>query len=367
MRIAEAFKKLIEKIKAALLSNDQRRRVLFYALNITLSLTSLIMTVVNLATGEYILMTATLIFAVESLINVLLLYFSRLREKIVYYVFAIESAALLIFFVISGIPNGFSALWFCLIPNFALLIFGVGSGSVLSLVSLGIMVFLFWVPAGRSLLMYSYTEEFMLRFPLLYSSIYLISLLIELVRRETQKQFESVKREYRYLYRHDALTGLYNRYGIEEYLESAFEKKTGGRAAIIIVDIDDFKSINDMYGHEFGDEVLKTVAAIPLRVMCRHCHCCRWGGEEFLMIMRCDHDAAAVAEEIRREVEQTPVSYNGEEVRITVSVGVCNMHDLSRVKIHDAIDHADRAMYRSKLNGKNMVTVFGQPLPESAE
>lgn len=353
----ELYQEMLKKIKTAVVSDPLRRRLLFFFLNGALSLTSTIMTVINFFTGEYLLLLATLLFAIVCLCNLLVLYFSRMPEKIIYYVFGLEAMILLAFFFISGIPDGFSALWICLIPSFALLIFGIRGGSLFSLLALVMMIFLFWIPAGRSLLHYAYTETFMLRFPFLYSSIYLISLIIEYVRRETQNQLDQAKRQYRYLYRHDALTGLYNRYGIHEFMVDTFSGKKDQRVAVILLDIDDFKAINDHYGHECGDEVLKMVAAVPLRTMCEHCRCCRWGGEEFLLIMQCEHDAAAVAEKIRWEIDRTPVKYKEQQIHVTVSVGVCVTDVLADMTVHDLIDRADQALYHSKNSGKNQVTV----------
>jgi len=357
MKIKKLHTKLFGNIKTAVVSDNLRRRLLFYFLNAALSLTSFIMTIINLFTKEYILMFATFLFAVLCLLNILLLYFSKIKEKTIYYIFAFEAMMLLAFFFISGIPDGFSALWICLIPSFALLIFGVKSGSVFSLLALLMMIFLFWIPSGRALLMYHYTSTFMLRFPFLYSSIYLISLLIELVRRETQRQLEKAKQEYQHLYRHDALTGLYNRYGIKEYLANIFNGNIKQHISVILFDIDNFKNINDVYGHECGDIVLKTISNIPLRLMCKHCHFCRWGGEEFLLIMQCEHDASVIAEKIRKEVENTPIDYNGTVIHVTISIGVCIIEDISGMTVHDVIEQADKAMYQSKNNGKNRVTV----------
>ncbi len=317
------------------------------------------MSVVNIFTAEYTLMVVTFIFSFLCLINVILLHVLKINEVIVYTAFGVESLALLAFFFISGIPNGFSALWICLIPSFALLIFGVKLGSGYSMLALLMTLFFFWIPAGKSLLMYSYTNEFMLRFPFLYCSVFVISLIIECVRKETQNQLEYVKQNYSFLYRHDALTGLYNRHGIKEYIEKAFNDKSGNNhAAIIIFDIDDFKGINDKYGHEFGDKVLKTVAEISLRIMCKHCHCCRWGGEEFLLIMQCEHNPFNTAEKIRKEVEKTEILNGEEKIHVTISVGVCVEENLQSTNIHDIIDKADKALYISKEKGKNCVTNY---------
>ena len=356
MAVTRAYEKMMQNIKEAIVSDNLRRRVLFYFLNITLSLTSLVMSIINYFTAEYVLLAATLIFSVVCLGNVFLLHGAHMRESVIFSMFGAESLLLLLFFFISGIPNGFSALWICLIPSFAMLIFRVKRGSAFCCLAFVMMIFLFWTPVGRSLLLYAYTDEFMLRFPFLYLSVFLISLLIELVRRETQTQLETAKQEYRYLYRHDALTGLYNRYGIKEYMDKAFSGQSHHHVSVILFDIDNFKAVNDVYGHECGDEVLKTVASVPLAIMCDHCHCCRWGGEEFLLIMQCEHNATEVAEQIRQKVEQTPIRCAEEEIHVTISAGVCTASDLSHITIHDVIEHADRALYASKTSGKNQVT-----------
>ena len=352
-------KKVSEWIKISVTSDKSRQRMIFCFLNAALSLSSLAMSVVNLFTSENILFIFTISFFALCLLNILALHLFKMNEKLVYYVFCAESLSLMLAFLISGIPSGFSALWICLVPSFALLTFVIKKGTVFSAVTLGVIVFFFWIPFGRSLLMYSYTEVFMLRFPLLYCSVYVTSLLIEMVRKETQLQLEQAKEKYNFLYCHDQLTGLYNRYGIEEYLKKAFStpacEKSG--ASVIIVDVDDFKNVNDAYGHECGDEILKSIAEILKETVCDHCYCCRWGGEEFLIVMRCDHDTGEIAESIRRKVEQNRVSYNEKEVGVTVSAGACVALDPLDVNMHEIIDKADRALYLSKSKGKNTVTV----------
>lgn len=357
MKLFESYKNIGNKIREAVISDKPRTRVLFYAISITLAFTSFVMTVINYFTKEYILLLATLIFSLLCLLNIVLMYCTRIFEKIVYSAFAVETAVLLLFFIISGIPNGFSVLWVCLIPNFTMLVFGLKKGSLFSILTLFVMMFLFWIPFGRSLLLYRYTNEFMLRFPFLYISMFVIALVIELIRRETQKQLENAKQEYNYLYQHDALTGLYNRYGIKAYIENAFSDKTADHISAILFDIDNFKSINDKYGHEFGDLVLKTVASVPVKIMCKHCKCCRWGGEEFLLVMQCEHDAVAVAEKIKNEISKMPIMFGDQAVHITVSIGICIAKNLSGISFHDVVDTADRALYRSKADGKNTVTV----------
>ena len=358
-KVKSFFKKLNDnhnsKLKEIIVSDDKRRRAVFCIVGVALSVISLAMSIINIFTDERILMIATFSFSLISLINVLLVIFFKKIEKPVCIAFMLEDMALLAFFIVSGIPNGFSALWVCLIPSFAMFVFGLKIGFGFSAAAFLMLVFFYWIPFGKSLLQYSYTSEFMLRFPVLYLAVLFVSILMEIMRSETQKQLEEFKGQYRYLYRHDALTGLYNRYGISEYMD--VQMTENDKASIIIIDIDDFKSINDGYGHEFGDEVLKRVAQRIPELMCNECHCCRWGGEEFLLIMRCKHDAVETAENIRREIEALEFTHGEEIVNVTVSVGVCVVKSDKKVGVHELIDIADKALYRSKGAGKNSISV----------
>lgn len=357
-RIKSKFNELCDIIRKAILSDNTRREVLFVVLNIALAVTALVMSIVNIFTDEIDLLFATLGYFIVCVLNVLLMKYLKIRSKTgIYISFGLESMALLIFFFISGIPNGFSALWVSLIPGFSMLIFGLKNGSLFSLTAFGVLAFLFWLPIGQSMLLYDYTDEFLLRFPFFYLAVYAISFLIELVRNETQKQLEEAKQQYRSLYRHDALTGLYNRYGINEFVNKAFSEKTADRVAVIMFDVDDFKSFNDVYGHEYGDIVLKNVAETMSSNICEHCRCCRWGGEEFIVLMQCDHNPAAVAEKIRKAIaDLAPIE--GVDTGITVSVGVCIAETLKDKTVFDVFDLADKAMYESKSKGKNTVTVY---------
>lgn len=140
---------------------------MFEWLNILLALVSFFMTVVNVFTKEYILMVSTFVFSVACIINAVLIKRGTRVKRITYTIFVVETLALLAFFLISGIPNGFSALWMCLIPSFSLLIFGRKSGTRYSIVTFFMLLFFFWFPFGRKMLWYQYTDEFMLRFPFL--------------------------------------------------------------------------------------------------------------------------------------------------------------------------------------------------------
>ena len=364
MKIKQLYDKLLKMFKSVIASDKQRRRFLFSCVIGSLFLTSLCMSVVNFFTREYYLLIATLLYFALCFAVIAFLHIFHFNETAVYLIFAAGTLAMLSFFIVSGSANGFSCLWMCLIPSFSLFIFGLRNGSVFSFAAFLLMLFFFETPIGNSLLLYQYSAEFKLRFPFLYAAIFLLSVIIELVRKETQSQLEASKKEFGYFYRHDYLTGLYNRYGIREFGLKIAENVSGFSA--IIFDIDDFKQINDKYGHECGDVVLKSVADTSVLFAFEEGRCCRWGGEEFLFIMGCENGAEIIAEKIRAEIENTPIIYGNETLHITVSVGVCSAAKGSVSSVHDIIELADKALYRAKAEGKNRVCVYdGCKIPET--
>lgn len=154
----------------------------------------------------------------------------------------------------------------------------------------------------------------------------------------------------------DALTGLKNRRGFYDcYQDVICPELRGGQACIIMCDIDFFKRVNDTYGHNAGDAVLQEVAGI-LRKNAADCgEVSRWGGEEFVLLLRdCDENAAAVfAERIRSEVENSVCEFEGEQIRITMSFGVKKL--AWDRPLNENIEGADVRLYRAKTTGRNRV------------
>jgi len=158
----------------------------------------------------------------------------------------------------------------------------------------------------------------------------------------------------------DALTGLYNRRYMESHLATLVEQATARAKplSLLIVDIDHFKSINDNFGHDAGDDVLREFA-IRLRKSIRGIDlACRYGGEEFVVAMP-DTDkavAAAVAERIRRRIASEPFAINGGEgaVTVTISIGLAALAG-GEEGVAPILKRADQALYRAKRDGRNRV------------
>jgi two-component system cell cycle response regulator len=159
----------------------------------------------------------------------------------------------------------------------------------------------------------------------------------------------------------DKLTGLYNRNYISDVLESEFKraKALHSHLAIVLFDIDNFKKINDTFGHPGGDYVLseigKTVKDCGLR---ERDFVGRFGGEEFLLILNNStaEQAQEVAERVRKNIETHEFKYSHLNIQVTVSLGVAEV----KKEHHTSPDFyraADEALYKSKAAGKNRVTV----------
>jgi two-component system cell cycle response regulator len=156
----------------------------------------------------------------------------------------------------------------------------------------------------------------------------------------------------------DALTGLHNRRYLDSHLQTLFDRASARRRplSLMIVDIDRFKSVNDTHGHDGGDAVLcefarrlrKNVRGIDLA--------CRYGGEEFIIVMPDTEGEVAekVAERVRAEIAEVPFSINGKDVAVTASVGVSSLKP-GIDAVQDLLKRADVALFDAKTGGRNRV------------
>ncbi|HRK39950.1 MAG TPA: diguanylate cyclase [Burkholderiaceae bacterium] len=159
----------------------------------------------------------------------------------------------------------------------------------------------------------------------------------------------------------DGLTGLFNRRYLDETLprELARAKRQGYPLAVIMLDVDHFKKINDTYGHPGGDELLKSLGAVFRDGAREGDISCRYGGEEFVIVLpHMGIDAALMrAEKWRKEVEATQVKHDDFSMRFTISAGVSGYPD--HANDHEGlIQGADRALYAAKGAGRNCVACF---------
>jgi two-component system cell cycle response regulator len=158
----------------------------------------------------------------------------------------------------------------------------------------------------------------------------------------------------------DQLTGLHNRRYMSRHLDNllAQASKSGKALAFLIMDIDFFKSVNDTHGHDIGDEVLREFARRISANVRGIDLACRYGGEEFVVVMP-DTDVAyayAVAERLRKSIETTPIEISRApgKLSITISIGIAESEN-DNDSAEDLLYRADQALYRAKKTGRNRV------------
>lgn len=162
----------------------------------------------------------------------------------------------------------------------------------------------------------------------------------------------------------DALTGLWNRRYLDEHLSAEVYsvERHKSSLSLLMIDIDHFKTINDTYGHSFGDTVIQAVAEEINQVLRKSDVACRYGGEEFAIVLKDTESTGAmiIAERLRQRVSQVQLSFGKEKQSVTVSIGVVGSNQFkTRVLMPNVLlDSADRALYSAKNGGRNRISLF---------
>ncbi|MBD5383812.1 MAG: GGDEF domain-containing protein [Ruminococcaceae bacterium] len=187
-------------------------------------------------------------------------------------------------------------------------------------------------------------------------------------------KLRNINEKLNYTATHDSLTGLNNRHSLWGFFDDL--ERSGERYCIVMGDLDDFKKINDTYGHDCGDAVLKSVAAIIIENTKDNEMACRWGGEEMLIVMRGSHeDCYARISVIKSEISSLGITSEGKPVKVTMTFGFADSEEknaaieLSSVVVdssspiktphHLGIDSlismVDKRLYIGKRRGKNVI------------
>lgn len=178
---------------------------------------------------------------------------------------------------------------------------------------------------------------------------------------ELQRQIEAKNRELEELALTDPLTGLPNRRAMEAWAvcQLSGAARHGFPFWVVVIDLDRFKSINDTYGHDAGDTVLKQFAEILKSNTRRSDMCGRIGGEEFLQVLTYakESDVRLVVERMRQLLISQKFLLKGAEVRVTASFGVAGFWGKTAPEFADLVNQADAALYRAKDLGRNRMEI----------
>lgn len=176
---------------------------------------------------------------------------------------------------------------------------------------------------------------------------------------EIGRAAQNMQNSLRQLLEYDMLTEVYNRgYGekkLQEVINTA--KKEGLPYCVAIADIDFFKKVNDTYGHEAGDEVLRQVAAMLKRQMSGNGYTVRWGGEEFLLVFRnrTYKETYDILEDLEKKIRESVVEVQDKQISVTMTIGVVKGKDSDTTS--DVVRRADHLLYKGKTHGRNQIYV----------
>lgn len=163
----------------------------------------------------------------------------------------------------------------------------------------------------------------------------------------------------------DAVTGIFNKsYFVQRISdEFSFSLRQNLPLTLLMFDIDYFKTINDTHGHLAGDKILLDLCTLVSGTIRTDDVFCRYGGEEFIIIMRntACQPAVNLAERIRRKVEETKFSYDDQNIKVTISIGVATSHNKNFRDYISLIADTDKFLYQSKAGGRNRVSAVCLP------
>ncbi|MCM1166098.1 MAG: GGDEF domain-containing protein [Lachnospiraceae bacterium] len=227
----------------------------------------------------------------------------------------------------------------------------------------------------------SHTEIIILRFiNVTYTLVMVIAFVLIFFLEVTSLvgKLKESNEQLNYIATHDALTGLNNRHSLWAFFDEL--EKSGERYCVVMGDLDDFKKINDTYGHDCGDVVLKSVASIIIENTNDGEMACRWGGEEMLIVMRGSHeDCFARISVVKSEISSLGITSDGKPVKVTMTFGFADseeknaalaLRDLAENTVdnsapiasphhHQGIDSlismVDKRLYIGKRSGKNVI------------
>lgn len=184
-------------------------------------------------------------------------------------------------------------------------------------------------------------------------------LLLEKEKNSLKTQLSEMDRSLDLATRVDPMTGLANRRDIMEKLEREMSRSERHQRSfsVMLVDLDNFKQLNEKYGYNDGDDVLVEVARVLMSCVRTEDVCARWGGEEFLFLLTETNldGASTLARKVLDSISMTEFKANRPGIRITASIGLCEYQ--AGQSINECLSNADKALREAKLGGKNRYVV----------
>lgn len=277
----------------------------------------------------------------------------RTRHKVA---LLITVALLFGYLVASGGESGTGPLWLYVFPPLVFYLTGLYTGLLLTGLCLALACAVFFLPE-LPFVTATYSADFKLR--LLITLVFEggFCFVLDYSRRSARQQLMSMAGRYERAARTDELTGLSNRRDVQEQLNKALSRHQRSKQpfSVILIDLDHFKAINDSFGHEAGDAVLKDFSAM-LKRLCRETDIpARWGGEEFLILLPDTSllQALVLADRLRVETQAREFTFNGTRLNVSMSAGVCSVTQHGTAA--SLLRQADLNLYEAKSSGRNRI------------
>ena len=299
-----------------------------------------------------------IVVAVLLLGNVVVYLLSQHLEAL-RWTFILVIAYLLTFVTLSGMEHGSGILWLYAFPPMVFYVSSLRIGGTICVLAMALVAVILLTPLGTQYTRVAdYSQTFSMVLLVSLGMVMLFSFVLDRSRRQHAERLHQMAEIFEYAAKHDALTGLYNRREATQRLAgeySRYQRNNDSTFSLILIDIDHFKRINDTFGHDVGDEVIRTVAS-RLLAGCRQMDMvARWGGEEFLLMLpdASRDDAVATAERIRQHMADTPVEANGRPLEVTCSFGVAEIQP--KDAIQTLLKRTDEHLYAAKTSGRNRI------------
>ncbi len=285
-----------------------------------------------------------------------------LHSKVLYnhvlapFILVVSLAGLMLYLVITGGVANTGPLWIYVLPPVAMFFAGVVYGVITVAVFITLCSYILFAADGWFVVAH-YTTEFKLRLLYSFATVTFLSAFYEHSRQTSFNIVKDLSDKFEKQAQQDMLTRLPNRRGIQQFIEfeSARARRQKKPLTLILCDIDRFKRVNDQYGHDGGDVVLKHVSDLFKASIREQDGVARWGGEEFLFVLpdTDESNAVVLAEKVRETLATSPVELQQEKVVITASFGVAQI-DFEQ-GLDKALTLADKALYKAKEKGRNKV------------
>ncbi|WP_339721500.1 diguanylate cyclase [uncultured Paraglaciecola sp.] len=261
---------------------------------------------------------------------------------------------LMVYLVFTGGVNGTGPLWIYIVPPVALFFGGMRKGTRnLGLFFIVISALMFY--PNDAWIGTSYTFEFKSRLIFSFLTVSCLFALYEYVRQSSFQRIKEMSQTFEKQAMCDPLSGLLNRRGMREKLQNEFDRSQRYKNVLTLMmcDIDHFKVVNDKYGHDKGDEVIKSLGHIFKSGLRKQDSLARWGGEEYLFLLpeTNGEQAMQLAEKLRSKIADTQYKHEDKVFSVTISIG---LHQITSTEtINQAITKADTNLYKAKEQGRN--------------